>query len=178
MTYPTSAQYDSQGLSWKALDFEGAEIVTKRIEEVCQKWENTPYMPGQQEPGMGVDCVRLVCGVLDELSGVRHKIPREVQDRSLHDAEGARKIVTLIRSYYPDHVDLECGDRCVEPGDIIITGHAQGGPGHAILVGAAKNTLWQAFRIAVRMGGLGLIAHYQQIFTIVRPDKTLWLPAE
>lgn len=176
MSYPTSACYDSQGLSWKPLDFEGADIVTRRIEDACKVWENTPYRPGQQKPGMGVDCVRLVCGVMDYLYGQSHFIPREVQDRSLHDPEGAKRITKMIREYYPDHVDLPCGDRVVEPGDVVVTGHALGGPGHAILVGAAPNTLWQAFRRYVRMGGFGLLSHYQQIFTIIRPDKTLWLP--
>ena len=178
MNYPTHAIYDSQGLSWKPLEFEGSDIVTSRIDEVCRSWEHTPYMPGQQGRGErgGVDCVRFVCAVLDELYGVHHDVPRDIQDRSLHDPDGAARVVTMIREYYPDHRDLSCEDRCVEPGDIIITGQALGGPGHAILVGAQANTMWQAMRRAVRMGGLSLISHYQQIFTIVRPDKNLWLP--
>lgn len=178
MTYPNHAVYDSQGLTWKPLDFIGSDLVTQRIEDVCRKWENTRYMPGQRAPGEkgGVDCVRFVCAVLDELYGIHHDIPRDVQDRSLHDPEGAQRVVELIRAFYPDHRDLPLADRCVEPGDVILTGHERGGPGHAILVGARRNTLWQAFRRAVRMGGLGLISHYQEIFTIIRPDKTLWLP--
>jgi len=176
--YPTNAQYHTAGLTWKPLDFEGSDVVTRRIEEVCYSWEHTPYMPGQQMRGSkgGVDCVRFVCAVLDELNGVTHDIPREVQDRSLHDPEGAKKVVKMVRCFYPDHATLPEGERQVEPGDVIITGHAEGGPGHAILVGASENTLWQAFRNAVRMGGIGLISYYQQINVIFRPDKTLWLP--
>lgn len=177
MSYPTTASYNGQGLSWKPLDFEGADLVTARLEALYQKWEGTPYMPGQRMPQIGVDCVRFVCAVMDEMYGIYTEIPREIQDRSLHDPKGAEDIVALIRSYYPDHIDLVIGDRCVEPGDIPITGNAQGGPGHAILVGTARNTMWQATTRAVRMTGLGLLDHYQQICTIVRPDKTLWLPA-
>lgn len=178
MKYPSRAVYDTAGLSWKPLDFEGSDKVTKKIDKVCESWNHTPYIAGQQMRGSkgGVDCVRFVCAVLDECYGVDHQIPREVQDRSLHDPEGAAKVVAMIRSFYPDHRDLIYGDREVEPGDIIVTGHSQGGPGHAILVGARKNTLWQAMRQCVRMGGLGLLQHYQQIFVIIRPDKTLWLP--
>lgn len=178
MTYPTNAHYDSMGLSWKPLDFEGSDIVTRRIEKACRKWEHTPYMAGQQTPGAGVDCVRFVCAVLDELYGVTNVIPREIQDRSLHDPEGAKRITRMVRNYYPDHTDLEVGDRCVEPGDVLVTGHALGGPGHAILVGGQPNTMWQAFRRAVRMGGLSLISHYQQICVIIRPNKSLWIPPD
>jgi cell wall-associated NlpC family hydrolase len=177
MKYPSYAHYDSAGLTWKPLDFEGSDKVTQKIEKICALWDHTPYISGQQSPGEkgGVDCVRFVCAVLDACYGVDHNIPRQVQDRALHDPEGAQAVVTMIREYYPDHKDLPDGDREVEPGDIIVTGHSQGGPGHAILVGARKNTLWQAMTRRVRMGGLGLLRHYQQIFVIIRPDKTLWL---
>ncbi len=177
MRYPSSAVYTDQGLCWKPLDFEGSDIVTARIEKACRRWQHTRYMAGQQVPDMGVDCVRLVCGIMDELYGVKHEIPRGIQDQSLHDPEGAQTVTDLLCEYYPDHTSLDNGDRCVEPGDVIVTGHAQGGPGHAILVGAQKNTLWQAMRKQVRMGGFGLLEHYQRIFIIYRPDKTLWLPS-
>jgi len=176
--YPSNASYDSQGLSWKPLEIEGADEITARLETNFQRWEGTPYMAGQCMPGMGVDCVRFVCDVLDKMYDTHTEVPREIQDRSLHDPAGAQEVMDLIRSYYPDHVDLPAGDRCVEPGDIIITGNAQGGPGHAILVGTARNTLWQATSRAVRMCGLGLLQHFQQVCTIVRPDKTLWLSAQ
>lgn len=173
--YPNHAKYDAQGMTWHPLDCHLRWGITNRLDEVCRSWEHTPYMPGQREKGEGVDCVRFVCAVLDEMYGVHHEIPREVQDKSLHDPAGALKVTDLVRDYYPDHVDLPADDRGVEPGDVIITGHAQGGPGHAIIVGAQRNTMWQASRVAVRMGGLGLISQYQQIFTIVRPDKSLWI---
>lgn len=176
MSYPTNASYHSQGLSWKPLDFEGADTVIERLRACFQTWDRTPYMAGQRAAGIGVDCVRFVCAVLDEMYGVFHEIPREMQDRSLHDPEGAQRVVDTIRAYYDDHIDLPKHDRCVEPGDIVITGNAQGGPGHAILVGVDRNTLWQATSRGIRMCGLGLLDHFQQICTIVRPDKTLWLP--
>ena len=178
MGFPAVAHHSDQGLSWKPLDFPGSDVVTARIQAACERWEDTPYMAGQQVPGMGVDCVRLVCGVMNELYGVKHDIPREIQDRSLHDPAGAQKVTDLICTYYADHVALNRADRCVEPGDVVVTGHGLGGPGHALLVGAEKNTMWQAMRRQVRKGGLGLITHYQQIFVIYRPDKTLWLPSE
>ena len=42
--------------------------ITARLETVLQSWKGTPYGLGQQCKGMAVDCVRLVCGVLDEPS--------------------------------------------------------------------------------------------------------------
>lgn len=169
-------RYTDQGLTWKPLDFEGSDLVTSRLEKVCQSWENTKYMAGQQMKGVGTDCVRFVCAVLDEMYGVQNSIPRQVQDRSLHDPVGAQRVMEMICGFYPDHTALEIGDRCVEPGDVIVTGHGGGGPGHAILVGPRRNTMWQALRQSVRMGGIGLLDHYQQIFVIFRPDKTLWIP--
>ncbi len=178
MPYVKTAHMSSQGLSWKPLDFEGSDIVTERISDICQEWEHTPYMSGQQVKGVGADCMRFVCGVMDELYGQKHEIPRQIQDQSLHDPKGAAEVLKMIQGYYLDLRTLEVGDRCVEPGDVIITGHGCGGPGHAIIVGARKNTVWQALKQSVRMGGLGLLTHYQQIFVIFRPDKKLWIPTE
>lgn len=174
----TKAHFSDQGMTWKPLDFPGSDLVTQRLADVCQSWNGTPYMSGQQMKQIGTDCVRFVCAVMDELNGIYHDIPRQIQDRSLHDPEGAHDVMTMIQSFYPAHTVLEKADRCIEPGDVIVTGHGCGGPGHAIIVGARKNTLWQALRQSVRMGGLGLLTHYQQIFIIFRPDKTLWIPNE
>lgn len=169
MSYPNRASYRNE-LVWTCPDQEIADMV----EVACGDWEDTPYMAGQRCIGQGVDCVRFVCAVLDLLHGCRHEVPRHVQDFSLHDPEGARQVTDLFKSFYPGFTVLDRAERTVEPGDVIITGHRQGGPGHAILVGGQPNRLWQALKGGVRWGGMGLLRHYQTIFEIVRPCKENW----
>ena len=176
---PTVANYTDAGLTWQPMVGPDAIDVMRRIEEVCESWVDTPYMAGQQGKGPqgGVDCIRFVCGVLDELFGEAHEIPRTVQDISMHNIKGALRVMKLIQDFYPEHESLDLPTtRFVQPGDVIVVGQAQGGPGHAILVGAQQNTLYQALKKGVKKCGFGFVTYYQQPFAILRvKDPTLWL---
>ena len=162
----------SNGLVWQApWELFFAQI---KLLQVCEKWEGTPYMSGQCMPGVGVDCVRWICAVLDEMHGVRSEVPPTIRDRAMHDREGALALVETVRGFYPGSKQLDPQDRQVEPGDVLLTGHPRGGPGHAILVGPLPNTLWQATAGGVHWGGLGLLHTYQHLHAILRPDKSSW----
>ena len=159
--------YHSHGLMWRPSSCEKAEQLTSHLETVLRSWRDTPYMAGQQAKGVGVDCVRFVTAVLDELLGLsRTETPRLPPDRAMHDRKGAIATMRLIRRLYPPVETIR--DKVVEPGDILIVGQSTGGPGHVILVGVRPNTLWQAGSLGVHEGGLGLIEGAQRVFRVYR----------
>lgn len=167
------------GLIWRPLSetlpAEVAERISRRLIRICERWEGTPYMSRQQMVGVGVDCVRFVCAVMDEMYGVKNEVPREWNDARMNDPSQAKEMVEYIRQLYPDMNYIGDGNRVIEPGDVILTGKAGVGPSHAVLVGAKRNTSWDTHRRGVRRCGLGLIRGVQQVYAIVRTkDKTLW----
>jgi len=171
------ANYDNQGYSWTELDFphEQAVKIHLRLADVLTSWEDTPYLAGEQAKGHGTDCIRFVCGALDELAGVSNIIPREMQDVSMHDHRKAIKIMRMIQNLYPDYIELPRRVQELQPGDVIVTGQASGGPGHAILVGSQRNTIWQATKKGVKKGGFGFMSYFQQVMAVYRPNKLQWI---
>lgn len=147
---------------------------------VLAGWKGTAYQPGAQERGEGVDCVRFVCAALDELRGTKTPIETLPQDAALHDPAQARAaMLRLRRAYGPaDRVDLLGDTLMVEPGDVLVTGRAGGGPGHAMIVGAQRNTLWEATAPAVRWTGMSALKQRDPrvaVFCAFRPErKDLW----
>lgn len=121
-----------------------------RMRLVLAAWDGTPYMQGQQCPGVGVDCVRFVTGFLaamDRREGNLGdlKIP---QDASMHNKKKALGAMRFFLSEWPDHENILDSGR-VQPGDILVLGPPNGGPGHAIVVGPDKNTLWHTCAVGV-----------------------------
>lgn len=114
-----------------------------KIEAVLRSWEGTKYLPGQRCKGVGVDCVRFVCGVLDDLFGERRSDgPKWPQDAAVHNREGAFQVMSqFLRIYAPIQRVRGCE---VQPGDLLACGTANGGPGHAMLVGTRPGMLWHA----------------------------------
>ncbi len=141
----------------------------ERLQEILLSWEGTPYMSGAQLKGIGVDCVRFVAGVLDELKGTKTDIISLPLDTCMQDPERAvNGMVMLLRSF-----DLTTSEdfSYVHPGDIVITG-TRGAPGHAMIAGSVPNQLWHAdgkrvSRTIPRFGGNSL----SKLFRIVRPSR-------
>lgn len=143
-------------LSTQSLNIEGLSSaqnaeVEARIMQVIREWEGTPYGAGQKCKGVAVDCVRFVSSVLDELTGKSHDLDRLPQDASFHNKElvgaGLRSFLTMYPSdILPEGVPSE-------PGDVIVMGPRNGGPGHAAIVG--KGAYWHCGPDRVCMGGLG-----------------------
>ncbi len=116
-----------------------------RLTKVLRSWESTPYRPGQQCKGVGADCVRFALAVIDEMRGIPlRRLPSVPADAAWHSPTRARSgMKKLYRLYLPfDRIPIGRGR--VEPGDVLVTGPRAGGPAHMIIVGARKNTLWQA----------------------------------
>lgn len=177
MSTPHIANYDNQGYSWVPLDFPDAQAaaIHRRLELTLASWEDTPYLAGEQSKGQGTDCIRFVCGALDELARVHNTIPREMQDVSMHDHLKAIEIMHMIQGFYPGYTKLPGDMRELQPGDVIATGQASGGPGHAILVGSQRNTIWQATKKGVKKGGFGFMSYFQQVMAVYRPNKLQWI---
>jgi len=144
-----------------------------RLERILLSWENTPYVPGQQKKQEGVDCIRFGCAVLDELYCQRTTpLPLRAADASMHDRPGSFSVMRDIMRRYPNHDTITSGE--TEPGDILVVGPAEGGPGHMMLVGHDRNTVWQASASKVHFTGLYLPAS-ATLFRVFRmTDRETW----
>lgn len=145
--------------SWRPLSgFPGAERAQLRLGEVLGSWLGTPYSPGNQVKGPqgGVDCVRFVCAVLDELYGTKRiPIPELPNDVAMHSRDTAFAAMRfLLRAYEPHR---EVVDGILEPGDVLVVAMPGGGPGHAMIAGPDLNTLWHATGREVQRAGIGFL---------------------
>ena len=145
--------------------------IQERLEDVIMPWKGTPYMTGQQICGVGVDCVRFVCAVLDDLYGMRRQgVEHMPYDTCLHNPEGARRVMKKVLSRY-DHETLNTF-RSVEPGDILMVG-VNGAPGHAMIIGK-RNQLWHQSGKSVVM--TSAIFPVWKPVKLCRPkNKDLWI---
>lgn len=122
------------GLTWRPTDHD------ERVLELLRGWQGTPYMEGSQVQGVGVDCFRFVCAVLDALEGSRTHVGHIPADQSLHDRRGAYTAFReVLKRYEPFEV---VKDKVIEAGDVFITGPKHGGPGHAMIAGPNRGTIW------------------------------------
>lgn len=126
-------------LVWRKVSRWHSDTVKAAIEH----WEGTPYVLGSQAPGRsgGTDCVRFMAAVLDRLFWKRTAIETLPQDQALHDRAGAIAAMLSIRKLYmPNRV---VRDGTLEPGDVLVLGPRNGGPGHVMIAGADR-FLWHA----------------------------------
>jgi hypothetical protein len=91
--------------------------------------------------------------VLDEWFGKESfDLERLPPDTAMHNRKGAmRALRQIIRRYQPV---ASISDGTISPGDILIVG--QSGPGHAMIAGPKKNTLWQSSAQKVHFTGMAL----------------------
>lgn len=153
-------------LPWKWVP--GRPAAEAAIERVLMSWKGTRYVAGACVKGHGVDCVRFVCAALDEILGLDRakEIEAMPPDTAMHTRDGALRVMRKLRRLYePNRIVT---DNTVSPGDIIVTGHPQGGPGHAMIAGVQPNTLWQSSAGKVHYTGLGLAADQQTVFRVYR----------
>lgn len=117
-----------------------------KLQEVLESWRGTPWVAGCGLRGRGVDCVRFVVAVLDELHQQSPgPVPRLPQDMSIHDRMVAFSSAHLIAQRYP-HEIIESQPGLIQSGDVVVfrMGIA-GGPGHvAIAGGRDARELWHS----------------------------------
>lgn len=130
-------------LDWQPMSEPFGPVVELRLREILEQWEDTPYLSGQAVPGIGVYCTAFVARVLDELYRQPDTpLPSLPNDIGFHNRAGALAGLRYFMRRYPNHTEVD--GWMVEPGDVLITGPANGGPGHAMIVGPDPETLWQA----------------------------------
>jgi cell wall-associated NlpC family hydrolase len=135
---------------------------------LIEKWKGTPYRRGQQCPGVGVDCVGFVCGMLDGLTGRSPtQFDRFPSDTAFHTREGAIAAIYAIRDRFrPNSTIL---DEFMEPGDVVLVG--PGGAGsHAMLVGNGPHEFWHASMAGVVKAGSNYFGE-NKIHGVIRADE-------
>lgn len=147
-----------------------------RLESVCQSWEGTPYLEGQCLKGKAADCIHFFSGTMDELYGSSRtqELRRLRGDVSLHNKEAVVRAMRAILKVFPERVEVL--DNTLEPGDVVVTGPANGGPGHVMLAGGRRGILWHCTRqTGVQQTGYGILT-LEKLFAVYRAtDKELWL---
>lgn len=149
-------------------------LVERRLKDVLHSWRGTRYMDGQCVKGAGVDCVRFLACVLNELYREELAVPERLpRDLSLHDPAGARAALRRFMETYP-HDDVTDAP-ALTPGDVLVTGPVDGGPGHAVLVGPVRNTLWEATTQGVDQTGWARPST-ERVFRAFRlRERELWI---
>ena len=160
-------------VSWA--DFEARTAFHSKLNRILSSWEGTPYQLGRQEPGAGVDCVRFLCAVLDEMKGIFTSPAILPMDTAMHRSETAVTTMLQIMQLYQPNAPVY--DGTIEPGDVLIVGPGGWRPRHAMLVGPQPNTLWHAGRTGVHRTGLGLntLSGWTKVFRVYRcTDREKW----
>ena len=143
-----------------------------------RSWLGTKYVRGQSCKGAGVDCVGFVLGIINEMCrwGDRVKRVDFPQDASMHNPRGALAVMKQIADTFAPYERVE-GTGIVEPGDVIVVGPQNGGPGHGMIVGAQKNTIWHSTGRAVQFTGMDSLRITRlRIFRVYRYlEKRRWL---
>lgn len=149
---------------------------SERLLSVLESWDGTRYMSGQQCKGVHSDCIGFAFGVVDEMYG-RPSPDRTVlpPDTSMHSREKAIGCMKTLRRLYAPNWPVTDGS--LEPGDVVVTGATHGGPGHVMLVGPRRNTLWHCNQgIGVKFTGIGFVQGAQTIYGVYRfDDREKWL---
>lgn len=165
------------GLTIVPLQIEGLTVeetisVESRLEGIFKCWQGTPHRAGQQQKRSGVDCVRFVTAVIDELYGIHTELLRLPQDIAFHKKETAFNAFKLFLKEFP-HTKVKGTE--IQPGDVLITGPRGGGPGHAIIVGITH--LWHCDSQSVVPTGTHLTnGGVYFLKTILRgADRHLWV---
>ena len=163
---------------WKPLQQPEADAISARLSFVLESWRGVRWKPGGYLRMPGVDCVRFVACVLDDLehTSIAPTLPQLAQDIGKHQPDAAAIAADeMVRSWAPEFLR---GDE-VEPGDVIVTAGGKGGPAHALIVGPRPNTAWHCVpRSGVCCVGLGHIGMdaIGRALRIWRPlNKAVWV---
>ena len=123
-----------------------------RLLTILQSWEGTPYKDRQCSKGGAVDCVRFTCAVYDELDNVSSRdYLRLPPDQALHSKDSSIQAMKIIRENYMPNYSVT--DQILEPGDFIVMGFKDGGPGHSMIAGP-QNRIWHTDGLCVTPTGL------------------------
>lgn len=157
-------------LQWRPMDDKRAQAA---LGAVLKSWESTPYMPGQDVKGVGVDCIRFVVKVMDELNGTTTEVRTLPGDVCVHAPGIAQAGLDRLVGQFGL---LPAGPQ-IEPGDLLVTGPEGGGPGHVKIVGDRKNVLWHTSAHGVCQVGIGMTGMLGGVlFAVYRMPLRWWGP--
>ena len=150
-------------LHLKWADWDSDPAVLKRLSDILDSWERAPYreQASQHIPRtLGINCIGFVCLVLDEwrdAAGDSKMVwPNGLpSDLGMNNPTKAREMMRLLLAAFPEHERVN--DGTAQPGDILVVG--QSGPGHAMIVGPRRNTIWHASGTHVHYTGWVLPRH-------------------
>lgn len=132
-------------------------------------WEGAQWMPGQQCRGVAADCVHFVAAIVDRMFDrpTYTTLPRVAQDASLHDGRLTMTTVReMLRRVGPA---MRIRGAAVQPGDVLVAGPEEGGPGHALIVGPDPCTIWHCAR-GRGVVRTGVVIPGFRLMRIYRPD--------
>ena len=67
------------------------------LADALELWRGTPYISGDQRPGLGADCIRLVDGVWESVFGPRPtRLPAHANDTAFHRQDIVQEVLTLM----------------------------------------------------------------------------------
>ena len=169
--------------NWTPLSIGGADTqeLSERIEKMLQSWEGTKYVSGQRFKGEGADCIGFGFAAIDEIDGrERAASPSLPADTALHNPDTARQAVKDIRRLYAPARLIRPAKRGLtnlQPLDILVVGPSAGGPGHLMLVGPQRNTIWHCIQNSgVSRTGWGLTTGFERLQGVYRlGDRERWL---
>ncbi len=143
------------------------------VERVCSSWAGTPYKEGAFSRGVAVDCVHFMGCVFDELFKTSRvdQIKSLRGDVSLHDREGVLRAMRAVLTVYPNE---RVRGLFLQPGDIVVTGPKNGGPGH-VMISGLRGHLWHATSAAgVSRTGYGLPSGHIYYSTFRPSGREVW----
>lgn len=140
-------------------------------------WDGTRYAKGQSVRSVAANCVGFFVRVYEGLYGLdRWRIPTVADDAAFHSPPTARRALrALIEHFRPFIIGRSVvspgGEPVnVSPGDVIVSGPHRGGPGHVLIVGWRRNTMWHAASPSgVHMTGMTIPQH--AVYRVYRTRK-------
>lgn len=152
-------------LTWRDTD----QRIKDRLACTLQSWRRTPYRDGQAMKGVGVNCATFIAEILAELEyrscpDIRIPNPKI----AFHNKASALGALRRFRRCFPGFKKVEGRD--VEPGDILVIGKVDKGPGHCLIVGHQKNTVWECHQYGVAQSGW-ILWNGWRIYSIYRKEN-------
>jgi len=148
----------------------------EQLERILRSWRVPPtrYIDGQCLKGVGVDCVRFVDAVLQELYGWKLKpLPLLPPDTSAHSAKAVMRIGLLIARRFPNTEFKPPFLDHLESGDIVVAAWGnRENEGHVFIIGP-NNKPWHA----IQESGVTPthFSHHWNLMRMWRPnDKESW----